>query len=206
MTKEKKYLFFFLAVFLLFVGVEFFSPQQIDWKQSFSRKDKIPFGTYVLYDVLPNIFPGKKCYENKESFYDYLSFQENPKNNLLIINKDFMPDELDLEVLLDYVYDGNHAFIAAEEFGQNFSDSVGISTATGFSHAFNNNDSASLILINAGLKPMGKFWFKAGVASAYFDHYDSLRTTPLGQTSHGKTNFIAVRYGKGKFLLHTAPL
>jgi hypothetical protein len=42
-------------LFGAYVAVEYYRPKPLDWMPTFQNKDKIPYGTYVLYDVLPEL-------------------------------------------------------------------------------------------------------------------------------------------------------
>ncbi|MBF9142198.1 DUF4350 domain-containing protein [Hymenobacter properus] len=49
---------YLLGVALLFAGyvtLEYNRPKPLDWSPTYSNKDKIPYGTYVLYDQLPRL-------------------------------------------------------------------------------------------------------------------------------------------------------
>ena len=53
----------------MLISWEFLKPKPIDWSVTLTRKDKIPYGTYVLYNTLKDIFPERKIIENKKTFY-----------------------------------------------------------------------------------------------------------------------------------------
>ena len=49
---------YLLGIALLFAGyvtLEYNRPKPVDWSPTYANKDKIPYGTYVLYDQLPNL-------------------------------------------------------------------------------------------------------------------------------------------------------
>ncbi|MBJ6110167.1 hypothetical protein JAO73_14175 [Hymenobacter sp. BT523] len=49
---------YLLGVALLFAGyvtLEYNRPKPLDWSPTYANKDKIPYGTYVLYDQLPRL-------------------------------------------------------------------------------------------------------------------------------------------------------
>ncbi|MDB5236893.1 MAG: hypothetical protein JWR44_3886 [Hymenobacter sp.] len=49
---------YLLGIALLFAGyvtLEYNRPKPLDWTPTFANKDKIPYGTYVLYDQLPHL-------------------------------------------------------------------------------------------------------------------------------------------------------
>ena len=49
---------YLLGIGLLFggyVALEYNRPKPLDWSPTYANKDKIPYGTYVLYDQLPRL-------------------------------------------------------------------------------------------------------------------------------------------------------
>ena len=44
-----------VLLFGAYVGFEYYKPKPLDWRPTLSSKDKIPYGTYVLYDLLPQV-------------------------------------------------------------------------------------------------------------------------------------------------------
>ncbi|MGI4740468.1 MAG: DUF4350 domain-containing protein [Janthinobacterium lividum] len=55
MTSFRFYLLGLLALFGAYVALEYYRPKPLDWRPTLSNKDKIPYGTYALYDVLPQL-------------------------------------------------------------------------------------------------------------------------------------------------------
>ncbi|UOG73832.1 hypothetical protein MTX78_17120 [Hymenobacter tibetensis] len=55
MTTFRWYLLGLALLFGAYVAVEYYRPKALDWTPTFQNKDKIPYGAYVLYDVLPDI-------------------------------------------------------------------------------------------------------------------------------------------------------
>ena len=49
------YLVGLLALFGAYVALEYYRPKPLDWRPTLINKDKIPYGTYVLYDQLPRL-------------------------------------------------------------------------------------------------------------------------------------------------------
>ena len=54
---------FVIAVMAVYTGYEANKPQPIDWSPNFSISKKSPYGTYIIKDALPYLFP-----EGKVSF------------------------------------------------------------------------------------------------------------------------------------------
>ena len=48
---------FVIAVMAVYTGYEANKPQPIDWSPNFSISKKSPYGTYIIKDALPYLFP-----------------------------------------------------------------------------------------------------------------------------------------------------
>jgi hypothetical protein len=44
-----------LALFGAYVALEYYRPKPLDWRPTLSNTDKVPYGTYALFDVLPQL-------------------------------------------------------------------------------------------------------------------------------------------------------
>ncbi|MCB2407563.1 DUF4350 domain-containing protein [Hymenobacter lucidus] len=55
MTTFRWYLLGLVLLFGAYVAAEYYRPKPLDWRPTFENKDKIPYGTYVLYQVLPDV-------------------------------------------------------------------------------------------------------------------------------------------------------
>jgi hypothetical protein len=55
LTNLRWYLLGLLALFGTYVALEYYRPKPLDWTPTLSNKDKIPYGTFALYDVLPQL-------------------------------------------------------------------------------------------------------------------------------------------------------
>ena len=61
---------FFL--FVLLIGVEGSQPTEvIDWRPNFSRQSKDPFGSFVLYERLGDLFPKKTIEQSRYTAYEF---------------------------------------------------------------------------------------------------------------------------------------
>jgi hypothetical protein len=55
LTTFRWYLLGLLVLFGGYVALEYYRPKPLDWRPTLSHTDKIPYGTYVLFDVLPQV-------------------------------------------------------------------------------------------------------------------------------------------------------
>lgn len=196
----KYYIILSLALALL-IFVKLSAPEEIDWSSSYSQKDKIPFGDYILYDLLPDIFPGKKITSVNFPVYNLLNDESFYNTNYIFINDNFMPDKLDRDLLFFYAEDGNNVFIAANFIEQNFLDTLGIKLISDFSF----NDTSYINFTDLHIKRSEDYRFKRGFFGAYFSEYDSSSTFVLGKNKKGYANFIMIPYGDGEIFINSMP-
>lgn len=88
-----------LVVFVLLFLVKMFTPEPTNWDSSYSKNDKIPYGSYILYDVLNDLFSGEKVETTNLPFYNITKQRQIENKNIIIICSHFSPDELDAKVL-----------------------------------------------------------------------------------------------------------
>lgn len=130
------------VLFAAFVAVEYFRPQPTDWQPTFINRDKIPYGTYVLFDQLPRLFPGQPISTVRvpiaSQMLPGLGADVNQDSALsrtgpalrtgegtyLFVNDVFSCSRLDQDALLRYLSKGNTALIAAERIDQQLLDSL----------------------------------------------------------------------------------
>ena len=55
MTTFRWYLLGLLGLFGAYVALEYYKPKPLDWSPTLRNTDKIPYGTYALYDLLPAV-------------------------------------------------------------------------------------------------------------------------------------------------------
>jgi hypothetical protein len=212
MTKDRKYLWILAGLVVALVLVEYFKPKPLDWTPTLSAKDKIPFGTFVLNDVLSDIFPGKEMVNVNHTLYEISEIQTDTAQNIFILATSFGPDSLDMDALLKMVAAGRQAFIAASFFGTHFADTLHLQA--GFelnvlirdeTQITGQKDSASLHFVNPHLDT-GAYYYQAENVSDYFTSFDTTRTTVLAVNEKKKPVYLKTTWGKGAFYLSSVPL
>jgi len=201
-----KYIIILIAGIALFVVAEMTMQNPIDWRKTFKKEDKIPYGTFVLYDILPDIFPNSEIVENDESFYQYIKTINNEENlNYIIINDIFDIDNLTSDLLIDFAAKGNNIFIAANNFSKNLSDTLHFSTDSWWE--YNYDDTTSTInLVNPNLRKKDGYLFVNKLYERYFDSFNEDNFTILGLAQNGKANFAKIKIGKGNIFINLQPL
>ncbi len=200
--KNLKFIIPVSIVFIVLVIIKMFTPEPTDWNMSFSKNDKIPFGSFILFDQLNAIFPGQKIESTNLPFYNITSERKIENKNIIIICNRFEPDELDAKVLRNLLENGNDIFIAANIFGIQQIDSLNIFTNYSFFGGF---DSASVNFINPNLKRDEDYRFTKGNYNQYFQSFDTSKVTLLGNNEIDFATFLNVKIGKGNLYLHSIP-
>jgi len=182
--------------------VKILEPKEIDWSNSFARKDKIPFGGYIIYDLSVELFPNNEVLLKELPIYNILKDKYYINTNYVFINTYFFPDRLDTEYLLRYVQEGNSVFISAFGIYGSLADTLKIETHD----EFFSEDSVNTDFSIPELKSDTGWTYYTGNFKNYFSEFDTSLVQILGQNEFGNTNFIRIRYGNGNFFLNTIPL
>lgn len=192
-----------LAVVLLYglisqaVGRKNFS-----WKESYSSTNKSPYGSYLVYEMLNNIFQEDSIHSVKNHIFDQLVYSHFDRTNYIIINDYFYTDDADLEEILRFVREGNNLFIAARSFSDDFTSTLGIETTK---NPAIDKDSIDIYFTAPDKKRMN-FRFPAKNLSTYFSNWDDNNTEVLAETDNKKVKFIRLSLGEGAIYLTTDPL
>ncbi|HVO75937.1 MAG TPA: DUF4350 domain-containing protein [Ignavibacteriaceae bacterium] len=201
MKKYSRFIFVLGITILLLIIFQVSSPKEIDWSLSFSSEDKIPYGSYILYRMLPELFPEKKITAAYYPAYNNLYERGHINSAYIFLNNDFSPDELDSRELIKYVKSGNYVFACANYFGGKLFDSLKANTNI----SFTNKDSAEINFFSDSLKKESPYQIKKSNVEFYFNQYDTLNTVILGINKNNKPNFIRTSFGEGFFYLSTVP-
>jgi hypothetical protein len=189
-------------VFVVLVIIKMFTPEPTDWSPSYSKNDKIPFGSYILYNQLSDLFPNKKIESTNLPFYNITNEKKIENKNIIIICNQFDPDELDAKILKQLLENGSDIFIAANSIGKFIADSIKLSTNYSFFGGF---DSAYVNFSNPLLMRADDYRFTKGNYNHYFASFDTSKVVVLGMNDIGFANFIKIKIGTGNLYIHSVP-
>lgn len=213
MSKSVKiYIVFLVLLMTGIVIIDINSPKPINWTPTYSLKDKIPLGLYVLDQEANSFFKDQKIEKVNVTPYEFFSdkfdYEDTITNNYTIkgtvisISGFSDLDDQSIEELCSFVSYGNTVFLSSKELPVYLLDSL--KTATRLEYKYTDS-----IYNWAANKKLGqkKYKITEGRGNAYFSKIDTLNTTVLGYQSGDSTrvNFIKVKYYDGEFLLHTQP-
>jgi|AntRauTorcE11897_2_1112592.scaffolds.fasta_scaffold00322_7 hypothetical protein len=210
MIKKERTYYIILGIFVtIFVLFQILKPKPLDWTESFSAEDKIPYGGYVLHELLPYTFSEDQLLTNQVPLFEY-SDTTNPKKNWIFINNSFGIDLFETEILLSQIEEGADVFIAARNFSQGLTDTLKLTTSlnnpflgSGF---ILDDDTSHVNFTNPQLLKENGFPYLQSTTETFFSNIDStLNVTRLGINEQGNTNFLKIQWGGGNIYLHSNP-
>lgn len=79
MTSSRLYLLGLLALLGAYVALEYYRPKPLDWRPTLSNADKIPYGTYALFDVLPQLLGTDDVASVRQPLYNQFFDSNEPE-------------------------------------------------------------------------------------------------------------------------------
>jgi hypothetical protein len=109
----------------------FATKKQTNWSKSFRNTSKDPYGTFLAYQSLSQLFPHAKISTStkifKKDHADYEPLPDSVTLKILIAN-DFDISTDELEKMLQYIAAGNYVFFAAENIDEYLLGKFGLHT------------------------------------------------------------------------------
>ena len=103
--KDIKYYAVIAFILVITIVFEIMKPNPIDWRFTLESDKKEPYGTYVLFNTLEDLFPGKPVSVNKSTAYEYNKEKNSEQKNYIYITDNFNIDALDTEIIFDFLED-----------------------------------------------------------------------------------------------------
>ena len=198
MKDLKRYIGVASVVLAIYLIALYNKPNSVNWNETYSQKDKIPFGTYVLRNRLKDIFPGSQIIDQRKPVFNVLTEQNIKNGSYIIVASTVKFNKYDFKKLVNYMQKGNNVFIATYNLGDYLNDTLKLSINSALA-----------------LKPTLRFKksefksktysFDRGIGDQFFSRYDTSKVTVLGINQDNKPNFIKYKYGSGGLYLLPSP-
>jgi len=201
MRDLKIYLIIASGLLLVYLVAQYNRPKQIDWTETFINTDKIPFGTYILYDRLSDIYPRATINACQKSPYEVIATDKLNNSTYIIISSTVNFNEDDYGQLLKYVVKGNNVFIAAANFGPVMLKELKVHATS----ELLTNGQTYVNFVNKGLGD-SSYVFEHKITENYFNGFDTSKTVILGKNGYDHASYIKIHVGKGALYLNANPL
>ncbi len=195
-----------LILALLFIISFNNKPKVFNERISLRANDKIPYGMYVAYHLLPHLFPNAKVSYDKHSPGNWNTISNTSSNQAVIImTKEFDAEAYELQRVFSFAKDGNFVFILAHHLSYNANAFFGsVDNVNGYD--FLDRDSLQVNLEHPPFSNTASFVFPGKTYEGYFSTIDTGRTLVMGRGTTNGVNFIRLKIGEGAIFIHLSPL
>lgn len=204
MKKNRNILIFVLILLVIFL-IEVSNRDFTNWNPTFNKEDKIPFGTQVLDELLPELFGSSKITYSNTSLYE--SLDTTKTNQTLFIaydnvygQKSINIDKESMDKLLTWVSNGNTAFLNIS--GSTRIDTLGIEIYTDYD--LFNQEKRNIDFYNEDLKFDRALKIDRGRYKSYFTEVDTNKVELIAHNGIAEC-FLKQKMGKGNIYISTIP-
>lgn len=193
--------------------------QTTNWSKSLRMQDKMPYGTYLAFNILQQLNPKAslknqtEIFSKKEKEQLYNDSISNSCKVIIALTLEF--NESEQQNILDYVKAGNTIFINTSFANITFLNEPELHyTENGDARAFDdtikNLDSVhqQFTIKGNGLDTFTPYTFIGALFEKKHLQLNvkaAIKETVLGTDEMGDANFVRINYGKGLLFINTAP-
>jgi hypothetical protein len=202
-----------IVALVIYSGCNIGNAKKLNRRITLWRKDKIPYGTYYSFENMQNIFPRASITINETSpKYDQLETQVDSNNSTLISKKAYViispqvvPDQMEIDAMMNFVGGGNYIFISSFYIGDSLLKKLNIKTDEGDFR--DSKDTLRIKLKNPIDGNMMAFEYPGDSYAAAITSLDSQYVSILGVNESNNANFVRLSYkGGGAIYLHFVPM
>ncbi len=173
--------------------------------ETFSKKDKNPFGAFVVHQQLGQLYYQNSVNNITKNFETTWRDINDTAAVYINISKNLFLSDADLTAMLAYVYTGNTLFISSERLDKKLLDSLGCTLTRNSSVQFiQDMKFTSVQLAPAAYTDSAAYQYFYLPFYNHFSKTDKTQTVVLGKNKAGP-NYLVVFYGRGRFYLHAEP-
>lgn len=200
----KGYIVIIILILGAYLYAEYKRPPAIDWSPTLSYMDKIPYGSFILFNQMKELF-SHAPEVLRVPVYDHVNNRKDSGELYMLVAGEMATNTTDEAEMFSYISRGNTVFMATENFSKSLQDTLGISMNAGF-FTDDKMDSVSICLVNPMFGKTVFYSMQKHMVDGYFKKFDTATTTVLGMNSMGQVNFVRFDIGKGHLFLHSAPM
>ncbi|MGZ8511286.1 MAG: DUF4350 domain-containing protein [Chitinophagaceae bacterium] len=185
--------------------------RRFDGRVTLQKRDKIPYGTFVAYESLKELFPKASITASKHEpgYWDSLS-NYDPGQALIIISPNFNASGQEMKKLIRFMEEGNDVFISTMSLSHDVTQILNcdINSAEGLMYYFDQSEGSDLLTVSLNRPPFQNrsYTYPGKRYDFYFYKVDTTTVTVLGFDKNKKPNFIHLKAGEGNLYVHLAPM
>ncbi|MBT8308431.1 MAG: DUF4350 domain-containing protein [Maribacter sp.] len=210
--KGAVYIIIALVTMVILMLFQYSKPKEINWFPSYVAQHKIPYGTYILNDLMEKKF-GDNLRQIHKPPFEFLQSDSTARGTYFFVNNNVSFGESELTKLLDWTAKGNTLFIASGHYEQELKDTIHFQTV-GLYADFGEDQKQVHRLLHPHFKSDKSYNFSKDNYATYFNEVDTLQARGIGQvdyvseggsTQHNNLNIIKLPFGKGQIILSVFP-
>ncbi len=187
------------ALLVAYLIAQYNKPLPVNWETTLYYEDKIPYGTFVLFDQLNSIYPGSNITRTNKPLYNALS--ETPvQGNYLIIAQSIDINKYDYKALTKFIKAGNNVFMTTFSWEGFLTDTLDLRAQAEY-----NQGNVALNFVNPKVKRANAYAFQRDISNQYFSRFDTAHAIVLSQNSLKHANYLSFAFGKGHLYLCANP-
>lgn len=187
------------VLLVIYLVAQYNKPAPVSWQPTLYYEDKIPFGTFVLYQQLESLYPGSTKVQTNAPLYNSLH-QTGVKGNYFIIAKTISLSKTDVNELFKFIRAGNNVFMTAFVWEGHLPDTLRIKTQAEFE-----KNNTPINFVNPQLRRQKNYRFERDLTSQYFSRFDTAKAVVLGANSLAHANYLQYPLGKGHLYINANP-
>ena len=207
MKNKPTYLFFILAVTVLLTAClgDGNTKKIPSLKESFSKKDKRPFGANIAYRQLQAMYNNNTIRDKKQPFTKTWQDISDTSALYICITANLFVNEDEVDAMMEFIFAGNNLFIAAGNIDELLLKRIGCNEMYTNPSAERMVDLMKNTSTNSIAKPGLPYAYYYHPFRNYFLSIDSSNTRIVGFNEDKKPNAIVYFHGRGKLFLHCEP-
>jgi hypothetical protein len=198
------YLFIVAVITSFFAGCTSGKDQKKipDLKETYDKKDKKPFGAYIAYHQLEEMYFKNTIREKRVPFSTTWEESSDTEALYVLICKDLYLNTKETSAMLEFVNKGNDLFISSANIDENLLKKPGLVQHKGFDFY---TDFNSMEQTSTNFKTVPYDYYYLPFVKYFSNFENNYLIKPVAYNEKGKANCIVYFYGKGKIFLHSEP-
>ena len=213
MYRKRLYRYYIYFISILFLGCNQDQKQLPPLNETFLKNDKKPFGSYVAYHHLKDLYSDRYIETINKSFdvtwKDLSEYNNDIGHSLyILITKNLVLNETEAEAMVSYIKNGNDLLLSADFIDNELLDRIDCREYRDseiVAEVAGTMNETSLRLYHPQLDSIHKFGYYYYPFLNSFAEYDSLNTKILGYNQAEQANFLLLFIGKGRLYINAAP-
>lgn len=204
---------YYIVLAAIFVGVIFLyynQPKPVNWKRTYAKDDRIPFGCYAIFNLLENTY-AENIRTNSQGIYNLNESSQSGGQTLLIVDDRLEFTKLEIQSLFAFLEKGNTVLLCANTFGEELCDTFRLDVQWNIHFRALSLDSLlkkpafEISYIQPKNNVQKSYVYPKAATESYFSRLDTVQFRISAVNKAHMPVLLEAGFGKGKLVLSTLP-